>query len=318
MFRFLPIFLIFLFPFTSLAQIGDLATGPTFQIELSEPYPEPYQTINARINDYSLPGSTNNITWKMNNIVKEAEKNKREINVPVGEVGEVTKIEAIISASGGNVYLAEVAVSPAYIDIIVEPQTRTPSFYAGRALPSAGSNINFTAVTSHDKLGSSNLVYTWTVNDVVLGGGPQLGKVKNSYYTHMYEKSIKLTLKIENNKGLILGEKNISFLLQDPKLLFYELDPLIGQKTKPIMNDLVVTGNSVALKAEPYYLDLQTYNAPGLIEWKIGKEKVENFEDNPYELILNKAGSGKEKVNFHVRNTIDILQGTEGFINISY
>ncbi len=312
------IFLLFLIPFFTFAQFGAVSAGATLSLNPSSTSPEPYQNVTLTINDYTLPGTTKTVTWKIDGKIQSENENKREISVTLGDIGTKTEVLATVIMTTGQTFSGTIVLEPSYIDIIVEPQTRTPSFFEGRSLPSAGSIINFTAVTTYDKLGPENLIYTWEVNDNILGGGAQRGKNKHTYSSHSYENSVKVNLRIEDLSGKVLGEKYLVFPLIEQKVLFYEISPLYGQKKRALRDGYTIVGNSQEIKAEPYYVDLRTYNNPGIVHWEIGGKHIENSNVNPYRIILSREGSGKESVAFEVRNLANLLQGAKGTLTVNY
>jgi len=102
-----------------------------------------------------------------------------------------------------------------------------------------------------------------------------------------------------------------------PELHFYEVNALYGVETRAIKNNFTLIGNTATIKAEPYYLDSQVFNQPSILDWRINGAKVTNQSGDPYALMLEKTGSaGRATMKFHVRSTIDFLQGAEGEFNI--
>ena len=89
-------------------------------------------------------------------------------------------------------------------------------------------------------------------------------------------------------------------------------------KNKPVTN-LSLVGLSTSVQAEPYYLNVLTYNNPEFLEWEIDGRQTNQTTSNPYEITLGRdSGTGVSEVNFHVRSLTDLLQGGEGSFRVNY
>jgi len=305
----------------SFAQLGSISTdiidqGPS--IELEPRYPSPNAEITASLNDYSLNGQVSSIDWYINGEkVKEA-LNQRSIEFKTGNAGTRTTIETIISIQGNGTQNIKRIIEPLYLDIIIEAQTRTPSFYKGRALPSVGSKVNFTALLDGGSVPANNLIYTWKINDSVIDNGGLRGQYKISAPTSSWGNDI-LSLTVSDLTGNIITYRDIEIPSADPEVLFYESNTLHGISQIPVKESLNLIGKSVTIQAEPYNLDILTYNRPPLLEWKIDSVRNPNNSGNPYEITLaRQAGRGDSTIDFHVRNLTELLQGSKSSININY
>jgi len=305
----------------SLAQLGNISTGIIDQgpsIELEPRYPSPNAEITASLNDYSLSGQVSSIDWYINGKkIKEA-LNQRSVEFKTGNVGTRTTIETIISIQGNGTQNIKRVIEPLYLDIIIEAQTRVPSFYKGRALPSVGSKVNLTALLDGGSIPSNNLIYTWKVNDSVIDNGGLRGQYKISTPTSSWGNDT-LSLTISDITGNIITHRDIEIPSTNPEVLFYESNTLQGISQTPIKESLNLIGKSVTIQAEPYNLDILIYNRPPLLEWKIDSIRNPNNSGNPYEITLaRQEGKGDSTIDFHVRSLTELLQGSRSSININY
>ena len=75
----------------------------------------------------------------------------------------------------------------------------------------------------------------------------------------------------------------------------------------------------MSLKAEPFNLDSRVYNNPDVSEWELNGQTTSNGGGNPYEVTIQRTGeTGSANLNFHVRDTPQILQGAESNIRINF
>ena len=214
--------------------------------------------------------------------------------------------------------IVRATIKPVYLDVIFEPQTRVPDFYQGRSLPSIGSLVNATALLNVGSTNNSQFVYTWQINRQVIEGGPIRERNQVSFEMPMGNSAI-LSLRVTDLNGNVLANRAILLPSVEPRISFYEVSPLFGINQKPFDTNLPLIGNSVTVQAEPYYLDSRVYNDPDIKEWKINNTPSNYTGGNPYQVTLQRAGeSGVSRLNFHVRDTTQVLQGAEANIQINF
>ena len=310
-FLFLPIFV-------THAQIGASIAEPGISIKITPTYPEPDTAFTASLDDYSSIDRVTNIAWKVDGEVQQSAANLRELNLRSMDGGQSTVIEAVVTYSTGRTQTIKQTVTPRYLDIIVEAQTKTPSFYLGRSLPSADSTVNLTAVLSNTAIANGNLLYTWRLNNTVIGGGAQRGKNKTSITTPAGTAFL-IGLEVSTLTGEILARRTVSVPSVSPTLHFYEKSSLYGLSNRSV-SSLNLTGDSITMQAEPYNLAIETYNLPDLVEWKINGAVVRNPNQNPYEITLTADNQtfSASTIDFHVRNLSSLLQGARGQFKLNF
>ncbi|HMO77613.1 MAG TPA: hypothetical protein PKA42_00460 [Candidatus Paceibacterota bacterium] len=301
------------------AQISESGFSQTAAIVIEPTYPAPHSTFSASLDDYSLSGQTTSISWKINGLTVADNNNLRTINLQSGEVGKTITIEANIGLNGNQSIVLRKTVTPTYLDIVVEPQTRTPAFYLGRGLPSIESQVNLKAIISGTSISSNDLIYTWQVNGQVIGGGPLRGR-SNVTITVPRGNSFIVSLRVTKLNGEELIKKTLRLPSVEPEVYFYEKTALYGLNPKAL-DSLYLTGNSATLTAEPYYLALETYNQPPLLEWTVDNKKSPVPINNPYEITLarpDREGRGTSQINFHIRNLKQLLQGAQRQVQVNF
>lgn len=308
------LFLPFSFSYAQSFGIGDQGLS----IDLEPSFPNPHSEVTLNLNDYSLPAQVTGIIWKIDGKVLSGTANNRSVTIETKAAGEETTIEAVVELSGRTLISTKRVIKPVYLDIVVEPQTKTPAFYQGRALPSIGSKVNLTALISGNNTPQSDLLYTWKVDNIVIERGTTRAKNKvtidtpNGYF-------FLVTLDVTTIAGESVMSRTVSIISVNPQIHFYESNTLYGIKNIPVTNFNMI-GNSATIQAEPYYLDILTYNKPDLIEWEIDGNKNENSSYNPYAITLARPQdtSGASEINFHVRNLTQLLQGARGGFQVNF
>lgn len=298
--------LVLVLPFGVQAQVTSSLVGSGPSLELSPLYPEPNQQVVVRLNDYASNVGGGTIRWFINNQELPEYTNQRQITISAGSEGKGQEVRARVAPRDGLPLDIERTITPYYLDLIIEPQTRVPAHYTGRALPSIGSQVNATAILSAPN-SPTELIYTWRINDTVLYSGPVRGQDR-AVFT-MPQGSAVVSVSVSDGERT-LASRSIELLNTEPLLRFYATNPLYGVSRLPINERFILLGSSATVRAEPYYLDLTTYNSPDLLEWKVDGGVGGTRGSNPYDLTLTRNGFGN--VGFHVRNLTQVLQGTQG------
>lgn len=287
------------------------------KIELNPKFPQPGETVVATVSQYggALYGST--LTWVFKGEEVPNSKNQRSVEIVAGEAGVTETIDVVFTTPTGNRSFVSKSITPIWLDIVIEPQTHVPEFYQGRALPSLGSTVVARAIISSEDYSPGSLIYNWSINDQSIGGGSVRGQSIVSYETPMGDSAV-LSLEVSDLKGNMIAGKYISIPSVQPKILFYEVNTLLGIKNKPIINQLQLVGKSTIVRAEPINMDSKIYNEPDIHEWSINNRVAPASGGNPYEVVLEKTGSsGYANLEFHVRSLSQVLQGGKASIGIN-
>lgn len=283
-------------------------TEPTLTVEPSTPAPQ--QPFTATIADYT--GSE--ITWTYNGSPIPEATNLRTVSLVAGDLGSRNVLVATLKGVNGA-QTVSTTITPIYLDLIVEPQTHVPFFYTGRPLASAGSDVIATALINAKLVG--DYIYTWRVNNQVVGGGPTRGLAKASF-TMPQDSTVTLSLTVTDINGQLVGRRAVNVPSVRPKLLFYEVNTLYGMSDRSIENTFALIGNSATVQAEPYYLSSAVFNTPSQIEWEINDTAVATPVGNPYAITLERsAESGRATISFRVLSTAELLQHAVGSFEIS-
>jgi len=321
--RVLLIALVILFPsaaaVTAQFDASQFGQTPQISITLNPNNPSPGELVTASLDDYSGGVYGSEITWFYDGQVISGATNQRQIQFVAGDAGTDTAVEATLSLPTGGTQTLQEIISPVYMDIIIEPQTRVPDWYAGRALPSLGSQINATVLLNDGSfIDPQSVVYTWRVNNKVIEGGPIRAGNRVAFPTPRGG-AVTVSVTATTPAGETIASRVINVGIVLPELSFYEKHTLYGMKSSPITANTPLIGSILTLQAEPFFLDTRVYNNPDLAEWEINRVRTDNGSSNPYEITLRSSGGNNStNVNFHVRSLQQISQGSEESITINF
>jgi len=323
-YRYVCLVVLVCLPSVSAAQMGGLdgltAGNQEPTITLDPLFPSPGQSFTATVQDFSRTVFGSEITWSYNGTVIEEGSNQRSVELVAPAAGGNYELTAQLVTPVGLVQLVTTTINPIFIDIIIEPQTRVPDWYSGRALPSYASQINATILLHDgtDFLDPNQHVYTWRINQQAIEGGALRGGHKVSFATPRGSTPV-LVVSVNDTRGTAIASRAITMPSLFPELFFYEKHSLYGVRNIPLQPDVAVVGGVLNLQAEPYFLDTRVYNRPDIAAWEINSVSTDTGSSNPYEITLSRVGSGgRTLLQFHVRSLQEVLQGVEEQIMISF
>ena len=287
-------------------------------LEFQPEFPEPGSTFTVRVNDYALVEQAIGYRWYIDGKILPEATNRRLQTFTAVEANQEMKIEVGIITAGGRETRFSRTLKPMHLDIIIEPQTRIPAFYRGRALPSAFSTVNAVALVNGGEVDPRNLSFTWNLDNKVLEDGVIFGRPTVSFKMPQGQAAI-LSVTISDRSGMSLARKVWQIPVLEPRLFFYEINPSLGLKPRRLTSPTHIIGPVLNLRAEPFYLDLNTFNNPDHLEWKLDGQPIELAGGNPYDLTLSPTPGtrGTSRLELHVRNLTQLLQGVKGQIMIT-
>lgn len=294
------------------AQVSSSIVGDAVSITLDPQFPNPGEPVTATLDDYAINSSGATISWYFEGHELPAMRNKRSVTLSSNQNGTPTKVEARLSFSNRPAMTAVASIKPIYLDIIIEPQTYVPVFYAGRALPVHGSVVNLIALiqTSSGMVDAAAYTYNWQLNGNSVYGGPQRGN-NRAQITVPYGLASTLTLSVQDNNGTTIGRRVIMIPTLPVDLEFYQESILYGLSRKAVGESLQIIGNSSTIRAVPYYLDTRAIGGNIMSEWSIDGTKNTVGTEDPFEINLSPRGPGSSNIKFKFRNLSDLIQGGE-------
>jgi len=254
-------------------------------------YPEPYETFTVELSapDDNYAGAL--IKWYIDGVEDLTARNQRQHSLTAGALGEEMTIRVTLEKQGGGLSEVSLTIIPVRVDVIIEAPTTVPDFYAGRALPSRGSQARATAIVhTGDTINRDNLTYRWELNNNVLEAGAIRGLSSVNFDMPLgFEAYIDVT--ISNATGPI-ARKSIRLLPAEPQILFYEENPLLGTNGEAFLGQKTVVGNQLTIRGEPYYLNSYANNPKFLVEWSLSNRKIDNsLATQPNVITLRSDGT---------------------------
>ncbi len=309
-------FVVLLTPsYFALAQVGGSITditGENVSIVLDPQFPNPGDQVTATIDDYALNGGGAIITWFFDGLSAPSVSNSRTITFTAPAVDIPMNMVARLEFRNGKTLEAKRVLKPLYLDLIIEPQTYTPLFYQGRALPTKGSVVNINALLQNKNgpVNSADYSYSWTLNNKSVYGGARIGG-NWAQIVVPHGQSSTITISVQDKSGTTVARKLVAIPTVDLEVHAYPVGSLLGLGQKAITGEFFITGNSASIKAIPYYLDNRAVSNQLFTEWSINNQPVITGSSDPFEINLERGVTGSAQVDFRIRNLSELLQSDE-------
>mgnify|MGYP003418207870 FL=1 len=302
--------------------LKDMEAGLSkFSLQTKPRFPNAGELTIVSLNDYTMNTVGAKVEWYVDDKLMSESANQRFIKVPAPALGESVTVKARFLFQSGRTAESSTILKPVQVDVVVEPETRVPTFYKGRPLAVQQSAIKAVAFVYTDQgtAPAKNLTYRWESGGKVVEGG-NLYEGNSIRFEPPLRRSAELQLTVMDSAGTPIGGKTISIPIVSPEVSFYEMNPLRGQSTIAIRNNFFLSGGELSVRAEPYYLSPETYADSGRdIEWQVSGIKVQNTSNDPYILTLAKqGGTGNTYVNFRFRSLAKQAQVVEKAFRIQH
>jgi len=295
-------------------------------IDVSNPIPQPLETIRIKVISYSTDLNRAGITWYVNDKMIEKGVGLTSHSVKMGNAGVKTSIKVQINTLEGASYEKELEFTPAEVSLVWEADGFIPPFYKGKAPLVRQGTVKITAIpTFKDSSGKmidpKNLVYTWKQDYKTLGNSSGYGKQSLSYTTGALERPVIIKVEVSTLDNKIKGETYIELQPQSPKVVLYEDSPLYG----PLYNRAIVDGyefisKELKISLVPYFFSNSDIKGENLeYSWSINNASNPNLF-NSTEITLRRNGDEKGNASIYaeVSNIKNILQSNKIRANLVF
>lgn len=212
----------------------------------------------------------------------------------------------------------ETAQSVRPVRILVEANTVTPSFYAGRNEPTRGSQVYVVGLISPEaQQAPSPYTFRWRIDDRAVANTTNVPHNRHRF-TAPERSTVQVQLEVVDASGRVVGNASRLVPIQQPAVVFYAESLLYGLSQTAVADSVNLVGDEVVVRAMPYFaippLDSTAYE----LRWVQGNESV-RVSDNPLALTLRRDTVAKNsRVSFSLRNRGVLSQTAAGNFFVTY
>ncbi len=304
---------IFLFSFFIIAEAQ---TNSVLFIKISPEIPGAYEEVTASVSSPSINLDIASISWSLDGKKFSSNVGQKSITFKTKGVGEKTTVVA--TATLGNTFLGDTAtINPSEVDLLWEAtDLYTPPFYKGKALPTSESSIKVTVVPSVFRSNgvaykTGELSYKWSRNGEILGSLSGRGASTLSFKNDYLKREESIGIETRNTSAVKIGRGEVVVRIVDPKILFYEKNPILGVLyNKSLFNSVNLSNEELSLVAEPYFISPKDKNSSKIkYTWSLNGATVATNSKNPNILIVRQQTGvgGEANVSLEITNPSKIL-----------
>jgi hypothetical protein len=292
-------------------------------------YPQAYKDVSITLSTSSTDLNRATITWQVDGKLAKEGRGAKSFTVKTGALGSETTVSITVRKNEGGAIQKHIVLRPAEVDLIWENLAYVPPFYRGKALASRGAWITAVAIphfitANGAKLKPDELVYTWSKDGQVLGSFS--GFAKNTYAFNKFaftRSNSSISVKVSTLDNKLAARANISIQSHDPKVVFYENNPLFGLiLSRALEKQLTLDDNQdeIAIMAVPYYFSVSSASSRVLkYEWSLNGKPVETTLNSPQAITLRRTeGGGTSKLKLKISNRDEFMQFSENSLVITF
>lgn len=233
---------------------------PQTSLILKPENPSPYSSVTITAGSYSFDVNTAMITWKRGDEILLKGQGERDLTVQTGGVGTQETITVLLETATGIMVEQSITITPESVNILYEsPESYTPLFYEGLALPGEQAKVHFTAFPQmSDGAGlipARSIAYSWYVNDTYLKNASGIGKQKIIMDLDLLTESTDVKVVAKTPNGTI-AEKTIKVFPHAVMPLMYTYDEVLGTNFSRLYSKRIEADKDFTLALEPYFLSM--------------------------------------------------------------
>lgn len=268
-------------------------------IDIEPTYPTVGETVTISVSSFAFDMNRAYITWHEDGVYRSEGTGLNTFRVKSGNAGVTKTISATIVSPDNETITKTIRFTPGgSVDLLWEaPQTYTPPFYRGKALPASGAFVKVVAVphilTETSRIATNDLIYTWSRNDFKRDVRNQSGYGKS---TLTMKKNLLLpneTIAVEalSQNSAHGASAAIAIPEVEPQIIMYQDHPLYGVQYQTAL-ETVLEGNSeksesILLAAEPFFFSLTNNTLSSLtFDWSINGNSIAPNWENPNRISL--------------------------------
>lgn len=287
-----------------------------FSVEFSPQNPGANARVSAQVVSYSFDVNYSKITWTLN---KKYAGTGKSFSFITGPLGSISSLKVNVITPDGASLNQSFSFQAADVDLLWETSTYTPLSYRGKALAVTKSPIKVTAFPQGMKTADSNLIYEWERNEKNAPEASGPAKKTFSFFgTESGQEFVKVRVSTPDKSAI--AENSILISINDPKILFYEENPLEGpQYQTELGNTFNLENPQLILRAEPFFFSKRALPILSY-EWRMNGKKIKEADQKPniLNLAAPKDAKGSSLVQLSLINLKNVFEMAEKNLQINF
>ena len=293
---------------------------------MSPQNPDPGTVVRLSLKSNIIDLNRYTISWFANEKPIKEGVGERTVDVINQNYGSTITIQVVI-----NIYSVTLrktlTLAPEDTTLLWEGvDAYVPLFYKGKKLPAKESVVRVVAIpnfSDQNKTFTSpkNGVYIWTRNDQVIPDASGYGRDSFLIKHNKLRKTETIEVKASSQDNTKQSTKDITLNFFEPKIVFYQKNPLTGREDASVRNVLATQDTSLILKAEPFFFSLTDRSQKNLLfKWKVNDQDLGISENKAKGELFIKSPEerGSSFFSLAIQNTNTVFQNAQSRIEILF
>lgn len=294
----------------------------SIDLSISPSNPRAGDSVVITVSSDLLDLNSSKIVWYIDGIARKDTSNK-SITIKANGGGGTTAIKVVVETQDGIIKEASTEISPAGVDLVIEPISYVMPFYKGKPYLLGQGTVKVVAMPdikiNGSKIMSENLTFKWLKEGIVWGSNSGKGNDSIILSSTIPVRDMSIGVQVLDSSGNVLAESSKLIIINTPQILFYENSPLYG-----ILFNKAITGSyylgtreELDVIAKPFSFNFfEDAPSQSNYAWYVnGNYIVPNGKPNV--LILKQTGvglKGTASISLDLKNADKINQyATDGF-----
>ncbi len=293
--------------------------GPTendLDVTMTPENPGAFETVGLQLSSDYINLSRYQINWFVDGKLVNGGIGKQSLTTETKNYGEPTIIIIIVRLADTTLQ-KKITLSPEDTAVLWEAvDSYVPPFYEGKRLPAREALMNIIAIPNFSNAKNTGFdprtgIYGWKRNDLPVANVGGYGKDSFIFQHNKIRGTEKITVLAQDLAGNHAATKDITLSFYDPKILFYERNPLTGLKSLLAKNTISLVGNETTIEAAPYFFSVLKNDPNGLkIDWTMNGQPIAIVDARNKNSLTIQApgGSGVATIGMSAENTSRLFQ----------
>lgn len=295
--------------------------GSPLTMEMFPQYARPGEYVEFSLVSSTIALATATVTWTVNGtrVFSGASATKYVYKIP--ESTDPFVVVADVYTRTNQYFTTRISVQPSSLTLLHEGATYVPPLYAGRPTLSPEASLSVQAipyvVENGIELQPDDLYFKWTVNGKFVSELSGLGRSSAVVANNGYLRPLDIIVEASSDNGTVAGDR-IKVSVENPWVVFYENDPLLGIRYDKALGTYVLKNEEVTVIAEPYHMSAKKRNDTTL-EYSWGINQQRQAETTAPSITLrpqSDARGGISTIGVYIQNTVLELQNVANAFRI--
>lgn len=317
------VFLLFLIPALLNAEL--LVSESDIYVKIRPEFPRANQNVSINIESYVTNINRAEILWYKDNKLVKRGVGQNNFSFITSDLGTSSNITIQVKSTDIGLITKNIVIRPAEVNLVWEADSFTPPLYKGKALNSYQSDLRIIALpefvaSDGSTISADELVYKWKKDWKVLGKDSGYGKsILNIGGPQMFKDSL-IILEVETTDGKLKATGSINISAHEPKIIFYENNPLLGVVyNRAISNQFDLSNEEITITAQPFFFSNYDISR-GYLEYNWSMNNRDVSDSGRGNTITLKRGSetGTTNLYLEIKNIYRIMQFAKNSFTINF